>query len=123
MVKALNGGRLLTRSRYQVPPAELEAHLNSHPSVSEGAVCALWDEEQGTELPIAYVTLTPEAKVSKRDRRELLKDIRNHVDSKVAPYKKLRGGVVIIDEIPKAGNKIRRRLLPARLAQERQSKL
>ncbi|KAJ4286775.1 hypothetical protein N0V90_013027 [Kalmusia sp. IMI 367209] len=108
----------------QVPPAELEALLNSHPSVREGAVCALWDDDQGTEVPIAYVALTAEAKASKKETNRVLADIRQHVDSKVAAYKKLRGGVVVLDEIPKSSNgKVLRRLLPARLAQERKSKL
>ncbi|KAH7119862.1 acyl-CoA synthetases/AMP-acid ligases II [Dendryphion nanum] len=106
----------------QVAPAELEALLNSHPDVREGAVCALWDGDQGTEIPIAYVSLTPEA--LRKEQQVVLASIRNHVDSKVAPYKKLRGGVVVLDDIPKSGNgKILRRLLPARLARERQSKL
>lgn len=89
----------------------------------EGAVCALWDEEQGTEVPIAYVSLTAEAK-SIKDKTSLLKNIRDYVDTKVAAYKKLRGGVVVLDEIPKSGTgKVLRRLLPARLARERKSKL
>ncbi|KAF2110315.1 acyl-CoA synthetases/AMP-acid ligases II [Lophiotrema nucula] len=108
----------------QVAPAELESILNSHPGVSEGAVCALWDENQGTEIPIAYVTLTPAAKSSSMDRESLLLDIRRHVDEKVAPYKKLRGGVVVLDELPKsATGKVLRRMLPARLARERKAKL
>lgn len=107
-----------------MPPAELEAHLNSHPHVSEGAVCALWDEEQGTEVPIAYVSLTVEVKASEQDMAVILAAIQEHVDSRVAPYKKLRGGVVALDEIPKSGNgKVLRRLLPARLARERKGKL
>ncbi|KAF2440346.1 putative amp dependent CoA ligase [Karstenula rhodostoma CBS 690.94] len=108
----------------QVPPAELEAHLNSHPCVSEGAVCALWDDAQGTEVPIAYVALTAEAKAEGQDRDAMVADIRRHVDSRVAAYKKLRGGVVVLDEIPKSGNgKVLRRLLPARLARERTGRL
>ncbi|ORY09232.1 acyl-CoA synthetases/AMP-acid ligases II [Clohesyomyces aquaticus] len=108
----------------QVAPAELEAILNSHPYVSEGAVCALWDEEQGTEVPIAYVALTPDVMKSGKHRDEICMEIREHVDTKVAPYKKLRGGVVVLDEIPKSGNgKVLRRLLPARLARERKPKL
>ncbi|KAF2735574.1 putative amp dependent CoA ligase [Polyplosphaeria fusca] len=106
--------------RYQVAPAELESLLNSHPQVIEGAVCGLWDENQGTEVPIAYVTLATEAKASGQDRNALLVDIRQHVDSKVASYKKLRGGVFALDELPKSGNgKVLRRLLPARLAREK----
>ncbi|KAL1611821.1 hypothetical protein SLS60_000041 [Paraconiothyrium brasiliense] len=115
---------LIKYKGYQVPPAELEAHLNSHPQVREGAVCALWDEDQGTEVPIAYVALTAEAKASKMDSNALGVDIRQHVDAKVAAYKKLRGGVVILEEIPKSGNgKVLRRLLPARLARERKGRL
>ncbi|KAF2476710.1 acyl-CoA synthetases/AMP-acid ligases II [Lindgomyces ingoldianus] len=108
----------------QVAPAELEAILNSHHHVSEGAVCALWHEDQGTEVPIAYIALTPDAKASGRDRDAIAADVRKHVDAKVSPYKKLRGGVIVLDEIPKSGNgKVLRRMLPARLARERQGKL
>ncbi|KAF9735111.1 phenylacetyl- ligase [Paraphaeosphaeria minitans] len=108
----------------QVPPAELEAHLNSHPCVREGAVCALWDDVQETEVPIAYVALTAEAIASKQDKGAMLADIRQHVDSRVAAYKRLRGGVEVLDEIPKSGNgKVLRRLLPARLVRERKGKL
>ena len=107
-----------------MPPAELESHLNSHPHVNEGAVCALWDEDQGTEVPIAYVSLTVEAKALMQDGTSIVASIREHVDSRVAPYKKLRGGVVVLDDIPKSGNgKVLRRLLPARLALERKAKL
>jgi acyl-coenzyme A synthetase/AMP-(fatty) acid ligase len=115
---------LLTSNRYQVAPAELESLLNSHPHVSEGAVCALWDEDQGTEVPIAYVALTADAKAFNKDQKIVLLGIREHVDSKVAQYKKLRGGIVVLDEIPKSGNgKVLRRMLPARLARERNAKL
>ena len=105
-------------------PAELEGLLGAHPHVSECAVCALWDEDHGTEVPIAYVTLTAEGKAANMKTGTVLVDIQKHVDSKVAPYKRLRGGVVALEEIPKTGTgKILRRLLPARLAKERESKL
>lgn len=116
--------RYLSRYRNQVAPAELEAHLNSHPWVSEGTVCALWDDALGTEVPIAYIALTPEARTSGLDRDKVLADVREHVDSRVAAYKRLRGGVVVLDEIPKSGNgKVLRRLLPARLARDRKGRL
>ncbi|KAF2814999.1 acyl-CoA synthetases/AMP-acid ligases II [Mytilinidion resinicola] len=108
----------------QVAPAELEAYLGGHPYVRECAVCALWDEDQGTEVPIAYVVLTDEGRAARENIEVTLADIQKHVDSKVSPYKKLRGGVVALDEIPKTGTgKVLRRLLPARLAKERSSKL
>jgi acyl-coenzyme A synthetase/AMP-(fatty) acid ligase len=50
--------------------------------------------------------------------------VRKFVDNKVAPYKKLRGGVEILDQIPKtASGKILRRLLLARLEICRRSKI
>ncbi|KAF2501251.1 acyl-CoA synthetases/AMP-acid ligases II [Lophium mytilinum] len=108
----------------QVAPAELEAYLGGHPYVRECAVCALWDEDQGTEVPIAYVVLTDEGRAASENIASTLAEIQKHVDSKVSPYKKLRGGVVALDEIPKTGTgKVLRRLLPARLAKERSSKL
>lgn len=94
--------------------------------MAESAVCALWDAETGTEVPIAYVTLTEEGKraMSSRDPSSMLADIRIHVDGKVAPYKKLRGGVEVLEELPKTGSgKVMKRLLPARLRQARTSKI
>ncbi|PSN69819.1 acetyl-CoA synthetase-like protein [Corynespora cassiicola Philippines] len=114
---------LIKYKGFQVAPAELEGHLNSYQDVSEGAVCALWDENQGTEVPIAYIALTPAAKAMRGQRNEILRNIQEHVNSKVAPYKKLRG-VVALDQIPKSGSgKILRRLLPARLARARAVRL
>lgn len=45
---------MLTRSIFQVPPAELEAILVSHPEVLDAAVVGRPDEEAG-ELPTAFV--------------------------------------------------------------------
>ena len=105
-------------------PAEIEGILISHPFVNEGVVCATWDENQGTEVPIAYVTLTNAGHSHAGGVQTTLRIIREFVDGKVSPYKRLRGGVEILDEIPKtASGKILRRLLPARLARARKSKL
>jgi acyl-coenzyme A synthetase/AMP-(fatty) acid ligase len=45
--------------KFQVAPARLEAILVTHPHVAECAVCGLQDEGGQTEVPIAYVTLSP----------------------------------------------------------------
>jgi 4-coumarate--CoA ligase len=59
-----------------------------------------------------------------QDQKALIASIREHVDSKVSSYKKLRGGIVVLDEIPKSSNgKVLRRMLPARLARERKGRL
>lgn len=109
---------------FQVTPAQLEGILITHPFVNEGVVCATWDETQSTEVPIAYVTLTKTGEDCVGGREVALHDIRTFVDGKVSPYKRLRGGIEVLDEIPKTSmGKALRRLLPARLARARPAKL
>lgn len=92
---------------YPVAPAELEALLHTHESVNDVAVVQVSDDESG-ELPRAFVVLksTPEAQKTTAD------DIYNFVKERVSPYKRLDGGIVFVDNIPKsASGKILRRLL------------
>ncbi len=92
---------LIKYKGYQVPPAELEAILISHPAVADAAVIPVPDEEAG-EVPKAFVVLTSEVS---------LDDITTYVAERVAPYKKIRQ-IEQVDEIPKsASGKILRRVL------------
>ncbi len=92
---------LIKYKGFQVPPAELEGVLVSHPSVADAAVIGVPDEEAG-ELPKAYVVLKGEA-----THEELMA----YVAERVAPYKKIRM-VEFVNEIPKsASGKILRRVL------------
>jgi acyl-coenzyme A synthetase/AMP-(fatty) acid ligase len=50
----------------QVPPAELEAILLTHPGVKDAGVTGVADEEAG-ELPLAFVVKQPEANVTKEE--------------------------------------------------------
>ena len=50
----------------QVPPAELEALLLTHPAVLDAGVVGVPDDEAG-ELPRAYVTLKPSMTASAQD--------------------------------------------------------
>lgn len=89
---------------FQVPPAELEALLITHPAVVDVAVIGRPDERAG-ELPVAYVVarepLDPEV-------------IKAWVAARVPEYKKL-ADVVGCDAIPKnPSGKILRRILRAR---------
>ena len=94
---------LIKYKGYQVPPAELEAVLNSHPAVADAAVIAIPDEEGG-EVPKAFVVLSQDC-----SDEELLA----YVAARVAPYKKVRA-VEVVEEIPKsASGKILRRVLVA----------
>ena len=92
---------LIKYKGFQVPPAELEGVLVSHPSVADAAVIGVPDEEAG-EVPKAYVVLKGEATAE---------ELMAYVAERVAPYKKIRL-IEVIDQIPKsASGKILRRVL------------
>ncbi|PSN43108.1 hypothetical protein C0J52_10474 [Blattella germanica] len=95
---------LIKYKGYQVPPAELEAVLLNHPGIRDAGVTAVPDESAG-ELPIAFVVKEPGHKITKE---EIIK----YVEGQVSPQKRLRGGVVFIDSIPRtpSGKILRRQL-------------
>ncbi|KIW25682.1 uncharacterized protein PV07_08843 [Cladophialophora immunda] len=102
---------LIKYKGFQVAPTELEEILTSHPLVQEAGVTAHYDEAQATEVPNAYITLADGTR-GRQDAKVLAAEIRAYVDGKVAPYKRLRGGVVFLDTMPKTNSgKILRRLL------------
>lgn len=89
-------------------PAELEAHLLSHPNVTDCAVIQVPDEAAG-ELPKAYVVKSASAA---SDDATTARAIQKHVEDHKARHKWLKGGVEFIDAIPKSpSGKILRRLL------------
>ena len=100
---------LIKSSGFQVSPTDLEVHLNGHPNVAEVSVAATKDKKKMTELPTAYVVLKGEAT---GDKVEVLRAIREYVDGRVSGYKKLRGGVWEVRELPKnaTGKVVRGRL-------------
>src|SRR6202022_3161058 len=86
---------LIKYKGYQVPPAELEALLLSHPSIADAAVIGVKDDE-GEELPKAFVV--------KQSGAELTEDeVIAFVAGQVAPYKKVRQ-VEFIEAIPKSAS-------------------
>lgn len=88
---------------FQVPPAELEALLLTHPAIADAAVIGRADDESG-EIPVAFVVLRPGSEAT-------AEQIQEFVAGKVATYKQVRE-VVFIDAIPKsASGKILRRVL------------
>ncbi|KAK7420261.1 hypothetical protein QQX98_002916 [Neonectria punicea] len=94
---------------HQVAPAELEAHLLSHPAVADCAVIQTPDEKSG-EVPKAFVVKAPEA-MSTPDE-ELAQKLVTYVADHKAPYKCIKGGVEFVDSVPKSpSGKILRRLL------------
>jgi acyl-CoA synthetase (AMP-forming)/AMP-acid ligase II len=88
----------------QVPPAELEAVLRTHPAVADAAVIPIPDVECG-EVPKAFVVLRAEVSSAA---------LMAYVAERVAPYKKIRA-VEVVDAIPKSpSGKILRRVLKER---------
>ncbi len=94
---------LIKYNGFQVPPAELEALLVTHPDVADVAVIGIPDDEAG-ELPKAFIVRAAGAEVAATD-------LQAFVAEHVATYKQIRV-VEFVDEIPKsASGKILRRVL------------
>jgi 4-coumarate--CoA ligase len=88
---------------FQVPPAELEALLVTHPGVSDVAVVGIPDEEAG-EVPKAFVVPAPGAVPA-------LGELQDFLAGHVASYKQIRD-LAIVEAIPKSpSGKILRRVL------------
>ena len=91
-------------------PASLEDLLRKHDAVLDAAVIGVPDERAG-ELPRAYV-VTGNSDVTAQELAEF-------VDSRVNAVSRLRGGVRIVEAIPKsATGKILRRELRQRAERE-----
>ncbi|KAL8811330.1 MAG: hypothetical protein Q9200_001887 [Gallowayella weberi] len=111
---------LIKYKGFQVAPAELEGLLASHPKVNDVAVLGIYNKDQATEVPRAFIV--PALGVGKSPQTE--QDILAWVAGKVANHKRLRGGVRFVDEIPKsATGKILRRVLKVRAQEEMESKV
>lgn len=87
---------LIKVSGYQVPPAELEALLLTHPGIADAAVIGIPDEKRG-EVPKAFV-------VKQADADGLTEDaVMEFVAERIAPHKKIRS-VAFIDAVPKSAS-------------------
>lgn len=89
---------------FQVSPTELENIILKLPEVADVAVVGVPDA-LADEVPRAFVVLKPNAKISEEH-------IAEHVSKEVVHYKRLAGGVVFIDSIPRnvAGKILRNEL-------------
>ncbi|PQQ17353.1 4-coumarate--CoA ligase-like 9 [Prunus yedoensis var. nudiflora] len=106
---------LIKYKAYQVPPAELEPILQSHPDIADAAVIPYPDEEAG-QIPMAYVVRKPGSNITEAA-------VMDFVAKQVAPYKKIRR-VSFINTIPKSpAGKILRRELVSHALSSHSSKL
>jgi len=105
----------------QVAPAELEAHLLTHPYVADCAVIAVPDEAAG-EVPKAFVVKSASVGLEESDLM-VKREIARHVEKEKSRHKWLKGGIEFIDVIPKnTSGKILRRLLRDREREQRRKK-
>ncbi|RAV14550.1 4-coumarate--CoA ligase family protein [Mycolicibacterium sp. GF69] len=86
---------LIKYKGYQVPPAELEAVLLTHPGIADAAVIGVNDAE-GEEIPKAFVVKQSGAELTEEEVIEF-------VAGQVAPYKKVRQ-VAFIEAVPKSAS-------------------
>ncbi|CAG9791310.1 unnamed protein product [Diatraea saccharalis] len=83
---------LIKYKNYHMVPAELEELIRSHPSVHDVVVTSIPHDEDG-EHPVACVVKEKGANISAREIADLIAD-------KLSDNKRLRGGVIFLDEIP-----------------------
>ncbi|KAL6215825.1 hypothetical protein ACLB2K_015253 [Fragaria x ananassa] len=83
---------LIKYKAFQVPPAELESLLLTHPQISDAAVIPFPDEKVG-QFPMAYVVRKAGSNLSETA-------VMDFIAKQVAPYKRIRK-VAFIASVPK----------------------
>ncbi|GJJ12609.1 hypothetical protein Clacol_006852 [Clathrus columnatus] len=116
---------LIKYKGFQVSPTELEAVISEIPEIKDVTVSSIYSEAQATELPMAYVIPRTsdlirivasqarpqsEARAHSRmsfapnDLETLAEQIKQMVENRCIYYKRLRGGVMFVCELPKSPN-------------------
>lgn len=107
---------LIKYKGFQVAPAELEGVLTQHPLVNDTAVVGVKSIALGTEIPRALVVRKGGMQAVQPGDEKAICD---WIAKQVVGYKKLRGGIGFVSEIPKSkAGKILRRQLKAQAAKE-----
>ncbi|KAL1841726.1 hypothetical protein VTJ49DRAFT_6640 [Mycothermus thermophilus] len=100
---------------FQVAPAELEAVLCSSEAVADAGVVGVYDANEATEYPRAFVVpRAGRAAMTPAQLQKLAQELKELVEKRTTKYKWLVGGLVFVDQIPKSpSGKILRRVLKA----------
>src|SRR5882757_7144821 len=61
--------------RFQVAPSELERLLLGHPLVDEAIVIGIWNEDEATEVPRAFVTLKNKFSSNEEEKHQIAQSI------------------------------------------------
>ncbi|EIW70964.1 hypothetical protein TREMEDRAFT_42508 [Tremella mesenterica DSM 1558] len=97
----------------QVPPAQLESLLLLHPDIIDVGIIPIYSPTRASEIPRAYVVPKPamEAKIV-AEVKKWSEGIQSWIKSYVSPSRYLRGGVGVVEKIPRtASGKILRKEL------------
>lgn len=100
---------------FQVAPAELEGHLLEHPDVGDACVVGIPDDYSG-EVPLAFIVPSHDAqeRINKdpSEAEKIKQAVIKHVADHKVHYKRLAGGIVFVESIPKnPSGKLLRRFL------------
>lgn len=105
---------------WQVAPPELEAVLLSHPQIVDAAVIGIQYSKAEGQLPRAYIVRRPGSDGDALNEEK----VKRFMDERLAKYKRLDGGVIFMNAIPKnASGKILKRLLRDEAKKELKAKL
>jgi acyl-CoA synthetase (AMP-forming)/AMP-acid ligase II len=88
---------LIKSKGFQTPLAEMESVLHGHPLVHDVAVLC---QKIASEVPVAYVVLNE----GTEGKQQVTEELVGYVATKMAPHKRLRGGTIWIDEMPKGSS-------------------
>ncbi|XP_055608054.1 uncharacterized protein LOC129755533 [Uranotaenia lowii] len=99
------GKEILKYRNYQIPPGDLEHIIAGIDGVKEVCVIGLPDIDESSDLAAAVVVKKSGSKLTGPELVEI-------VNGQVVDYKKLRGGVFFVDQLPlsPAGKVLRRKL-------------
>lgn len=90
---------LIKYKGFQVAPSEIESILIQHPLVREAAVIGVFSADEATEVPRGFVSLKD---VIKSEQRAWVSNSTDKfLAERIFNYKRLRGGVFIVDELPR----------------------
>uniref|UniRef100_A0A182IV29 AMP-dependent synthetase/ligase domain-containing protein n=1 Tax=Anopheles atroparvus TaxID=41427 RepID=A0A182IV29_ANOAO len=88
---------------FHVTPSELEALIRKIDGVQDVSVVGIPDEAQVTDLPAALIVRKPNSVLDAQT-------VQSIIDNQVTDFKRLRGGVHFVSELPKTeGGKVMRR--------------
>ncbi|KAL0094909.1 hypothetical protein F4703DRAFT_1938298 [Phycomyces blakesleeanus] len=98
---------------YHITPPEIEDVLITHPEVSECCAVGHYVEDMATEVPKAFVVLSYSEKKSVTEE-----ELVEYANSRLPEQMRLRGGVVILSELPRSPlGKVQRNALRHQMGQ------